>query len=323
MSRTAAPRIAAVVIGRNEGERFRRCLASLQGRVERIVYVDSGSTDGSVDFARDMGALVVTLDRDLPFTAARARNAGFAALAADLPDCVQFVDGDCEVDPAWIATAQAFLEANPRAAVACGRRREKFPEASVYNRLCDREWDTPVGEAAACGGDALIRAAALAEVGGYDPRLIAGEEPEMCLRLRRAGWTIWRLDVEMTRHDVAMTRLSQWWKRTKRAGHAYAEGAHLHPGGGLGEAGQKRAVIWGLALPLLALFGTVFTPWALALFLLWPVQVIRLAARDGFSRAGWESGVFLTLGKLAEAQGVAEFHLRRLVGRRAGLIEYK
>ena len=236
---------------------------------------------------------------------------------------MQFVDGDCEVDPAWIATAQAFLEANPRAAVACGRRREKFPEASVYNRLCDREWDTPTGQAAACGGDALIRAAALSEVGGYDPRLIAGEEPEMCLRLRRAGWTIWRLDAEMTRHDVAMTRLAQWWKRTKRAGHAYAEGAHLHPGGGLGEAGQKRAVIWGLVLPLLALFGTVFTLWALALLLLWPLQVIRLAARDGFSRAGWESGVFLVLGKLAEAQGVAGFHLRRLTGRRAGLIEYK
>lgn len=317
-----AASVAAVVIGRNEGERFRRCLASLQGRVGRIVYVDSGSTDGSVEWAQAQGAQVVTLDRDRPFTAARARNAGFAALEGEA-EFVQFVDGDCEVDPAWIETALAFLAAHPQAAVACGRRREKFPGASVYNRLCDREWDTPIGQAQACGGDALIRAAALAQVGGYDPGLIAGEEPEMCLRLRRAGWQVWRLEAEMTLHDAAITRLSQWWKRTKRAGHAYAEGAHLHPGGGLGEAGQRRALLWGLALPVLALSGTVFTPFALALFALWPLQVARLAAREGFSRFGWQMGFFNTLGKLAEAQGALDFHLGRLTGQRSGLIEYK
>ena len=319
--------IAAVVIGRNEGERFRRCLASLQGRVGRIVYVDSGSTDGSLEWAEGQGAQVVRLERDRPFTAARARNAGFAALeeavSAGEAEFVQFVDGDCEVDPAWIETALAFLQAHPQAAVACGRRREKFPGASIYNRLCDREWDTGLGQAAACGGDALIRAAALAQVGGYDPSLIAGEEPEMCLRLRRAGWQVWRLDAEMTLHDAAITRLSQWWKRTKRAGHAYAEGAHLHPGGGLGEAGQRRALLWGLALPILALSGTVFTPLALALFALWPLQVARLAAREGFSRFGWQMGFFNTMGKLAEAQGALDFHLGRLTGQRSGLIEYK
>jgi len=219
----------------------------------------------------------------------------------------------------------AFLESHPRAAIACGRRRERFPQASVYNRLCDREWDTPVGEARACGGDALMRRAALDEVGGYNPALIAGEEPEMCVRLRAKGWQIWRLEAEMTLHDAAMTRFAQWWKRARRGGHAYAEGAALHGSGPdlLGVAGQRRALIWGLALPLAALLGLAFTPWSLALLLLWPLQVIRLAARDGFSRAGWESAGFLTLGKLAEAAGVLEYWGRRLAGRPAGLIEYK
>jgi hypothetical protein len=69
---------------------------------------------------------------------------------------VQFVDGDCEVDATWLATAQAFLEQHPAVAVVCGRR-ERFPQRSVYNLLWP-EWDTPVGEAKACGGDALMRA---------------------------------------------------------------------------------------------------------------------------------------------------------------------
>ncbi|MCE9606893.1 MAG: glycosyltransferase [Planctomycetia bacterium] len=214
-------RIGVVAIGRNEGERLRTCLRSLVGRAGAVVYVDSGSTDGSVALARSLGAEVVELDLALPFTAARARNAGFERLRQVLPavEFVQFVDGDCEVRSGWLADAIAAFEGQPRWAVVCGRRRERRPEASVFNRLCDIEWDTPVGEASACGGDALMRVVAFVEVGGFDDSLIAGEEPEMCVRMRRHGWTIHRLAAEMTWHDAAMTRLGQWWKRTVRAGH--------------------------------------------------------------------------------------------------------
>ena len=83
-------------------------------------------------------------------------------------------------------------------------------------------------EARAFGGDVMIRAAALENVGGYRDDLIAGEEPELCIRLRAAGWRIWRLPYEMTSHDAAMTRFSQWWRRAMRAGYAFAQGAHLH-----------------------------------------------------------------------------------------------
>ena len=50
-------------------------------------------------------------------------------------------------------------------------------------------------------------------VGGFNPAVIAGEEPELCVRLRQAGWKIHRLDAEMTLHDAAMTSWRQWWKR--------------------------------------------------------------------------------------------------------------
>ncbi len=318
--------LAAVIIGRNEGARLLRCLASVVPQVGRVVYVDSGSTDGSVEAARAAGAEVVLLDVTQPFTAARARNAGIEVLRTGTPpDLVQVIDGDCELQPGWIATARAFLESHPSAAVACGRRRERFPEASVYNRLCDREWDTPIGAAKACGGDALMRMAALDQVGGFNPALIAGEEPEMCVRLRAKGWEIWRLDAEMTLHDAAMTRFGQWWKRARRGGHAAAEGMALHgaPPERHGVATVRRALLWGLALPGVALAGIVVTPWSLALLLAWPAQVIRLALRDGATRGDWEAALFLVLGKIPEALGVLEYHARRGVRRPAGLIEYK
>lgn len=245
--------VDAVLIGRNEGARLVACLASLAGRVRRIVYVDSGSTDGSVAAAREAGAEVVVLDPRAPFTAARARNAGLAAVMADpaAAEFVQFVDGDCVVHPGWLGAALAFMGRTPGAGVVCGRRRERFPQASVWNRLADREWNTPVGPARACGGDALMRRAAVAGVGGYRDDLIAGEEPELCLRLIRAGWQVWRIDAEMTLHDAAMTRVAQWWRRTRRAGHAFAEGAHLHGAGPERHwvAETRRALIWGAGLP--------------------------------------------------------------------------
>ena len=321
------PTLAAVLIGRNEGERLIRCLASVRGLAGRVIYVDSGSTDGSVAAARAAGAEVVELDKRQPFTAARARNAGLDALRRGaVPDWVQFVDGDCEIQPGWIDMALAFLKANPKAAVACGRRRERFPEASVYNRLCDHEWNTPVGEALACGGDALMRRVSLDQVGGYNPTLIAGEEPEMCVRLRAKGWQIWRLDHEMTLHDVNMTRFSQWWKRTRRGGHAAAEGMAMHGAGPdrLGVAMTRRALVWGLVLPVLALLLAIYmSPWALVLTLVYPAQVLRLARRYGGGSEAWEQSIFLILGKFAELTGVLEYWAHRLLGRRAGIIEYK
>ncbi|SFR19234.1 glycosyltransferase family 2 protein [Poseidonocella sedimentorum] len=319
---TSPTRIGAVVIGRNEGARLELCLRSLGG-LARLVYVDSGSTDDSVAAARALGAEVVALDTDIPFTAARARNAGLARLTegGEPPDLVQFVDGDCEVQPGWIAEAAAFLAVRPEVAVVCGRRRERFPEATLYNRLTDMEWDTPVGEARACGGDALMRRAALAAVGGYNPALIAGEEPELCVRLRLAGWKIWRLDAEMTLHDAAITRFGQWWKRTRRAGHAYAQGAALHGKGPTRHnvAQTRRALLWGAALPLLTLLAGALSPWGWLLLLVWPLQVLRLM-RQGRPAA---QAVFLTLGKIPEALGAAEFYLSRARGRQNRLIEYK
>ncbi|GGU72486.1 hypothetical protein GCM10009504_32340 [Pseudomonas laurentiana] len=321
--------IGVVVIGRNEGLRLERCLTSLVGTADKIVYVDSGSTDGSVQMALKLGIEVVALDMALPFTAARARNEGFSCLQRVLPAMryVQFVDGDCEVVTGWLSRAQAFLDAHPEVAVVCGRRRERFPENSVYNLLCDLEWDTPLGETKACGGDALMRAEAFASVSGFRPDLIAGEEPELCVRLRAAGSKVWRLDEEMTLHDAAMTRFSQWWQRSLRAGYAFAEGAFLH-----GAAPEQhwrresnRAWIWGLGLPLATVFASVVLGgFGLLLLLAYPLQVVRLARRgDRSARENWLRALFLVLGKFPEMCGQIKFLLNRVGAGKTVLIEYK
>lgn len=320
MPAEARPKVDAVVIGRNEGARLMACIASLQGRTRRLIYVDSGSTDGSAEAARAAGAEVVALDLGRPFTAARARNAGLDRLAEDPPDYVQLVDGDCTVDPGWLAAALTAFAEHPRAVVVCGRRRERFPKATVWNGLADREWDTPVGPARACGGDALMLYAALRAAGGYRCDLIAGEEPELCLRLRRAGGEVWRIDAEMTLHDAAMTRFGQWWRRSVRAGHAFAEGAALH--GRSPErhwvAETRRALIWGAGLPLLAILAGLVHPAGWLLLLVYPAQFVRLGLRDG-----WQAAAFSLVGKFAEARGILGYGLDRLRGRRRGLIEYK
>lgn len=320
-------RVGVVLIGRNEGARLVEALAAAARQVSRIVYVDSGSTDGSVEAARMAGAAVVDLDLTVPFTAARARNEGAARLTRDgPPDYVQFVDGDCALQPGWIDTATRFLDENPKAAVVHGRRRERFPEATIYNRLCDWEWDRPPGRAKSCGGDAMMRLSAFTEAGGYDPGLIAGEEPELCVRLRAAGWEIWCLDAEMTLHDAAMTRFGQFWQRARRAGHAYAEGAAMHgaPPERHGVTGRNRALFWGLGLPAALLALALVHPAFLVGILVYPAQVARLALTRGpGGRAGWLRALFLTLEKFPQAQGVLDFWRNRLRGRRSGLIEYK
>lgn len=318
-----------VAIGRNEGVRLKRCLESVAGTAGCVVYVDSGSTDGSVEMARAMGVDVIALDLRVPFTAARARNEGFRRLREVAPDMayVQFVDGDCEIIPDWIEAAVAFLDARPDVAVVCGRLRERYPERSIYNMLCDIEWDTPVGEAWGCGGIALVRTDAFEKASGYRADLIAGEEPELCVRLRAAGWRIWRLDQEMALHDAAITRFSQWWKRSQRAGYAFAEGAALHgaPPERHWVRESRSAWFWGLAIPLVTLGASFWIgAWALVLLLVYPLQVLRLffggnrSPHDNFWRA-----LFLVLGKFPEMLGQATFIANRFFGNRSRLIEYK
>jgi GT2 family glycosyltransferase len=323
-------RLGVVVIGRNEGQRLERCLGSLCGMMDRTVYVDSGSVDDSVAASRALGASVVELDRSTPFTAARARNEGFRTLLDAHPslEYVFFVDGDCEVVAGWVETAVQFLEQHPETAVVWGLRRERYPDRSIYNLLCDIEWSSiPFGEASGCGGDSVMRVEPFRQANGFRPELICGEEPELCVRLRKAGWRIWHIDSEMTLHDAALYRFSQWWRRMTRGGYAFALGAHLH-----GKPPERhwvwecrRAWLWGLWIPIAILGAAILLgPWALAAFLVYPLNIVRLATHiPGCARRRWLRAGGLVVSKFPEMLGQIKFLWDRMRGVRPLIIEYK
>jgi GT2 family glycosyltransferase len=339
--------LGVVVIGRNEGERLERCLRSLVGHAGVIVYVDSGSTDGSQDFARSLGVEVLALDMSTGFTAARARNAGTARVRELAPGArfVQFVDGDCEVAPGWLEAGQRAFAADAQIAAVSGRLRERFPEKSLYNRLADLEWDRPVGEEKSCGGNAMMRVAAFMQVGGFDPTLIAGEEPELCARLRAAGLRIMRLADEMALHDIAMTTRAQWMKRAQRHGHAIVEVSYFRTPAsrGLFTAQIRSALIWGLGwfvgvvvFYVLGMIATAFVSVWLGVVLLilcvmvlcgWAAQRKKIMAQGmakGLDRSTADQYADLVLAsKRQTVWGMASYLWDRVRGRRKGVIEYK
>ncbi len=321
------PTVAVIAIGRNEGARLEACLTSLQGKTARLIYVDSGSVDNSVAYARMAGAEVVELTADRPFTAARARREGYEQLqSGEMPDYVQFVDGDCIVADGWINAAVATMEDDPTLGLVTGWRREIHPDVSVYNDLCHDEWDRPAGEIETCGGDMMVRPAAYSEAGGFDDTVIAAEDDEFCVRLRREGWEMQRIPREMTRHDAAMLRFGQWWQRAVRSGHGFAQVGYMHPP--YFEREQKRVVIYGGAVPLLALLFWMFWPFGLwiiaAIYAYNYIRTLQGLRAKGMAtaRAG-RHAVFLTLSKLPNFIGMVTFHRRRLKGKSMQIIEYK
>ena len=329
---TGLETLSIVIIGRNEGERLRRCLESMSVMTAPVVYVDSGSSDGSVELARCSGVEVVELDGSTPYTAARARNAGIDRILAVHPDAryIQFVDGDCTLTDGWCERACERFEVQPEVASVIGHLRERFPNSSVYNRLCDREWRLPLGEVDACGGIAMIRVEALRQVGAFDTNIAGPEDTELCARLRMNGWKILHIDVDMAIHDAAMTRFSQWWKRNVRTGQGYAQVAEMHSRSAIRLFVRQRnsAWLWGLAFPLLVLI-LVWPTRGLGLGLLaaYPALGCRIYCRE--RRCGamrYDACLYAIsciVGKFPQMLGQLRYCVRRLRGEQLTWVEHK
>ena len=320
--------VDAVIIGRNEGERLVKALASVTPQVRRVVYVDSGSTDQSVLHAQDAGAMVVALDMTTPFTAARARNAGFAAIKehGQLPDAVQFVDGDCAILPNWISAGSDHMSAHDDVALVVGQKSELNRDLTVFNQMSDVEWKRPAGDIDACSGNMMIRTSAFEEIGGFDPNVIAAEDDELCTRLRKASWRLVRIPVPMAQHDGGHMRFSQWWKRAERTGHGFAQVGHMHADYFVRE--RQRAWVYGCILPLLAIvgaFGSFIVPiLVLGVYAMSYTRTMRGLEADGLPRGeAMRHAVFLTLSKFPNVIGMIRYHWRRLNNAQMRIIEYK
>ncbi|MGF1643114.1 MAG: glycosyltransferase [Thiotrichales bacterium] len=327
--------IGTVVIGRNEGERLRHCLGSLSHTSVPTVYVDSGSSDGSLELASALGATTWALDASRPFSAARARNEGFERLLAQNPGLryVQFIDGDCTLEPGWIEAARDALDADPRRAAVVGHLLERNAEASTYNRLCALEWKSVPGDLedfGAFGGISMIRASVFRELGGFNAEVIAGEDSELGVRMGLAGYRVTKIDHAMATHDANMTTFNQWWRRAVRAGHAIGQRSHLNGATSHRDCVKERnsTWFWGIGLPLAAL---VLAPFTHGLSLLPLVGgYLLLAYRVVQYRRGQGDNLgdallyarFILLAKFANGLGLIKFHLNKLA-RRYEIIEYK
>ena len=326
---TARARIGAVVIGRNEGQRLVNCLSSMQNETDLIVYVDSGSSDNSPAKAEEMNAETILLsDEVAPFTAARARNAGFEKIMArpDPPELVQFVDGDCTLEPGFLTHAATALEQDQTLGLVTGWRAEVDPGASIYNEMCHFEWHRPAGEIMACGGDMMVRSRAFEQIGGFNPEVIAAEDDEFCTRLRKAGYKLERLPIPMTHHDANMTSFSQWWSRALRTGHGFEQVNDLHPDYFVRE--RHRMWVYGAILPLLTLVGAVlFWPLliiAALVYLLSYIRTVKGLSVDGLPmERALKHAVFIFLSKFPNLIGAAMYRKRKRLGREMEIIEYK
>jgi glycosyltransferase involved in cell wall biosynthesis len=317
-----------VVIARNEGERLKRCLLSCKDLVEKVVFSDSGSSDGSAEFARSVGVEVVELDK--PYNQPRGRNAGFKRLLELVPDVkyVFFMDGDCQIVPGFLEAAHAELDKDKTLGAVCGRRLEIHPDASVYNRLVHMEWNTELGESD-CGGDMLIRVEALKPLEGYREMMVSGEDFELCHRLRKSGWRIYRMDRDMTLHDVAIHRFGAWWKRHRRGGYSFAHAAVLNKDGF--KVQQVRSILtWGLVLPAGAFvlapvtLGTSLAALGALEGVLWyRVRNWRMKEMKDPSGDASVYALYIVIGKFAETQGVIEALWKHFRGRSFSYYNYK
>jgi GT2 family glycosyltransferase len=317
-----------VVIGRNEGERLGPSLASALAEGVRVIYVDSGSSDGSPQAAVARGCAVLQLDPSRPFSAARARNEGVEEILRLEPglEFIQLLDGDSVLEAGWLDRARRELVARPDVCAVLGRLREAHPERSLWNRVCDLEWNLAPGEVHCFGGIVLLRAAAFRRAGGFNTGLIAGEEPELAQRLRRDGGRVVSLDVPMAVHDAAMTRFGQWWRRSVRSGHAYAHVCAAGTGwvGRFGLRQSLRVWAWGPGLAAGAAGAAWLHRAAPLLFLAALVfQCARVAAYA--SRRGAGPGLAAAYGALWPVSIAAQWlgQVRFFTRRRAELIEYK
>lgn len=318
--------IGLVVIGRNEARHLSRALSPELVRRTAAIYVDSGSTDRSAETAESLGATVHELDPAHPFSPARARYEGAAVLMKKHPEIefIQFLDGDCELHENWIERAKVALSAEHDIAIVCGRLEERYPDASVYNRLSAMQWNNVTGDIAACGGIFLARRGCYEKSGGFDSRLITGEEADLCSRIRQDGGRIVRLDVPMAVHDSELLHFRQWWSRAVWGGYGGALKVMARRDSSMVERLRQlhQRLTWPILVPMVGLISMLCMVWSIwfgAIPLLIIAAYVLLFVRIAVDQLQHQDSIrdasvyaaFCILRKFAVAAGFLQFFLTR------------
>jgi hypothetical protein len=297
-----------------------------------VVFVAQSNDAEAAETARRAGIETVEVP-DRALTAGRARNAGYRQLKKRLPDLqyVQFVDSDLTLDAQWLAGAARFMERRPEVAAIEGKIRFENEGSSVFARVSAIEINGEAGETDVVGANLFVRADAFEGAGGFRGDLTVNETRDLCIRLRRRGAHIWRLDAWMGVVASRSDGLAGFWEASVHRGYEYAHGAALHgaPPDRLFAGERARALLWGAFLPSLvataaiaaAVYAALFAPLSNPLLyglsalavgvLVYLIKVVVVAASLGGRPGAWPFAFWSTVGRVGEALGGFAYFLGR------------
>lgn len=196
--------LSVVLICKNQAWNMPRLIESVLEHTSgvstnEIVLVDSASTDDTIDVAFDYPIRIIRLHDDQHLTAAAGRYIGYQHTTGDY---VLFLDGDMELCEGWIEQALPVLNEQSELAVLTGHvidlpitdQPVVVPSSQNNNTPCK------ITELQHGGGAAIYRRSVLEQVGTFNPFVYSDEEPELCLRIRHAGYRVARIERPITLH---------------------------------------------------------------------------------------------------------------------------
>jgi len=281
------PLISVVIIGLNISEKVVNCIKSVKESKYpnlEIIYVDGGSSDGSVEKVKKLGYVKVIESNHENQTGGRQRNIGWRSSKSDL---IQFLDGDVLMDPNWIN--HAFKKINDRFIAVCGYRKERYPNKNWYNLINDIDWEKNIGETHHFGAEVLIKKSVLDDVGGYDDELISGQNGDISFRIKEKGYHILRIDKIMSYHNIKKNNFRKYFWRNFRHGYGHIQVAirHYKKNGRRLLNNYIKIVIKGILNPVLILLFIFFKNFYFLIFIflinLNTMATFFLSKRKGFN----------------------------------------
>lgn len=318
--------IGAVIVGSDPRVSPEAAIRSLPEGCA-VVFMPLGPMNEAVAAARKAGAEIADIGKG-PQTAGRAKNAGYRHLKKILPGVryVQFMDAASVLDPDWLVHAEKFMERRPEVAVIEGRMRRRNGDEVRFPTVAEqRKNETPGEIVSVVAPGAFMRTESFEAAGGFRGDLLSCEDDDLCIRQRRRGAHIWRLESDMM---IREPRKTSWWKRAVLRGfdNAYAMSLHGGPPERHGVGETVRAVLWGFFIPvgivaaaaLGAVVASMFAPMTPAPIAAAGVLAIGAAVygfkilasilrRGPFRLKSWGEAFGAVFGRFAEALGVFRF----------------
>lgn len=222
------PLISFVIIGLNVERFIRGCVTSIYAQTLynsdwEIIYVDSSSSDKTLELVREFNNItIVHLDDEKP-NAAKARNAGWKIAKYNW---VHFLDADSYLKPDWIGSIHREMQGKQ---ILSGGLVEREPHKNYFHEMADLDWQQSLGnisgntaaKSKSFGGNVMIKKEILLETGGFNEDLFAGEDSDLSYRIREKGYSIYFFPKIMASHDIQTGNMKSYTKRIFRTGIVY------------------------------------------------------------------------------------------------------